>query len=308
MVKACSSSLDKISLVDKQITRVGLNMNYHQRFSKVIDYIGQHLDETLSLDSLSDQFYISRFHFHRLFTAYTGLSLQQYIRWLRLKRAAFQLVVDKDQSIITIAMNAGFESHEAFSRTFKKACGLSPSEYRQQSGSTYWNESPYSLPKQEKTKMNIEIRKVNKTRLAMIEHRGDPKNMADSLHKLLAWIGAQPIDLTLKPGNAFAFAYDDPQKTEPAHFRFDIGVKIPENFIPDKNMVVEKSIPAGRYAVAMHKGSRSNIGDTIYFMYRNWLPESGEQLGDLPCVFCYYNFDHEVAETEALTECWLLLK
>jgi AraC family transcriptional regulator len=46
----------------------------------------------------------------------------------------------------------------------------------------------------------------------------------------------------------------------------------------------------------------------VYSMYREWLPTSGEQLGDLPSIFCYYNFEHEVAETELLTECLLLLK
>lgn len=50
------------------------------------------------------------------------------------------------------------------------------------------------------------------------------------------------------------------------------------------------------------------MSDMIYAMYRDWLPSSGEELGDLPCIFCYYNFEHEVAETELLTECWLLLK
>jgi hypothetical protein len=51
-----------------------------------------------------------------------------------------------------------------------------------------------------------------------------------------------------------------------------------------------------------------SMGDTVYGLYRDWLPKSGEELGDLPCIFCYYNFDHEVAETELITECWLFLK
>ena len=58
----------------------------------------------------------------------------------------------------------------------------------------------------------------------------------------------------------------------------------------------------------MYKGSRNDIGDVINRMYREWLPQSKEEIGDFPCVFCYHNFDHEVAETEALTEVWLLLK
>src|SRR6185295_17372846 len=105
---------------------MGKSMNYQQQLNRVIEFIGKHLDENLTLTQLSDIACFSKYHFHRLFTAYTGLSLQQYIRWLRLKRAAHQLIVDKSQSIINIAINAGFESHEAFSRAFKQTCGLTP--------------------------------------------------------------------------------------------------------------------------------------------------------------------------------------
>ena len=71
----------------------------------------------------------------------------------------------------------------------------------------------------------------------------------------------------------------------------DLAIKIPDNFKLDDG-VVEKYLPEGRYAIAMHKGTRDNIGETVYALYRDWLPNSGEQLGDLPCVFCYYNFEH----------------
>src|ERR1700733_4870679 len=104
-------------------------MKYQHQLSKVIEFIGKHLDEELTLTQLSDIACFSKYHFHRLFTAYTGLSLQQYIRWLRLKRAAHQLIIDKDKTIIEIAINAGFESHEAFTRAFKQICGESPSEF-----------------------------------------------------------------------------------------------------------------------------------------------------------------------------------
>ena len=85
----------------------------------------------------------------------------------------------------------------------------------------------------------------------------------------------------------------------------DLGIKVPENLKLDG--VIEKVLPSGRYATAMHHGPRENISETVYYLYREWLPNTGEQLGDLPCVFCYYNFEHEVAETGLLTECWLLL-
>ncbi|HAT1660684.1 TPA: AraC family transcriptional regulator [Legionella pneumophila] len=281
-------------------------MKYQQKLENMIDFIGKHLDEELSLESLSEIFCISKFHFHRLFTAFTGLSLQQYIKWLRLKRAAHQLVVEKDQSVINIAINAGFESHEAFSRAFKKACGFSPSQFRQGFGRSYWEQPPYCLPRQGRIDMKVDIKSIDKIRLAVIEHKGDPKLLGESINKLVSWAKSQSINLKPRPGEAFALAYDDPKTTPPSEFRIDLGIKVPENLKLDG--VIEKFLPSGRYAVTVHKGSRNNIGDVVYYLYRDWLPNTSEQLGDLPCIFCYYNFDHEVAETELLTECWLLLK
>lgn len=282
-------------------------MNYYDPLNKVIDFIGKHLDEEISLDQLSALSYISKFHFHRLFTAFTGLSLHKYIRWLRLKRAAHQLIYDKDQSIIDIAIRAGFESHEAFSRAFKKICGKSPSEYRMETSVAYWEKPPYRLPKRGENTMHVDIKNKDKIRLAVVEHRGDPNTIPHSVNELIAWAKSQAVDLKPKPGNAFAIAYDDPNTTPSDQFRTDFGIKVPE-YLPITGVVKEKFLPAGRYAIVMHKGSRDNIADTVYAFYREWLPASGEELGDFPCVFCYYNFEEEVAATELLTECWFLLK
>lgn len=281
-------------------------MTYKQRLQNVIDFIGHHLDEDLTLDQLSDVACFSKYHFHRLFTAYIGLSLQQYIRWLRLKRAAHQMMVDKERSIINIALSAGFESHESFTRAFKQVSGLSPTAFRNHPNWKMWEQASYSLPTQGTLKMNVTIKTLPKKRLAAVEHRGDYQKLGDSLHKLMLWAKAQPIHLK-KPGEAFGFTYNDPYRVPAEDFRFDLALTIPENF-KLKGEVVEKELPAGQYATVLHKGSRKNIGDVIYGLYRDWLPTSGEEPGDLPCVFCYYNFDDEVAETELLTEVLLLLK
>ncbi|CDZ76134.1 Right origin-binding protein [Legionella massiliensis] len=282
-------------------------MNYERQLKKVIEFIGKHLDDKLTLAQLSDVACFSKYHFHRLFTAFTGLSLQQYIRWLRLKRAAHQLIVNKDTSIIEIAINAGFESHESFTRAFKQTCNLAPSEFRAQSSWQAWEQPPYCLPKQGEMTMNVTIKNIKARRLAVLEHRGDPQKVGDSVNRLISWAKAQTINLKPKAGEAFGFGYDDPQTTPPEEFRFDLGITVPEQ-LKLQGEIIEKRLPEGRYAVAIHKGSRNNMGETIYGLYRDWLPKSGEELGDLPCIFCYYNFDHEVAETELITECWLLLK
>ena len=204
-------------------------------------------------------------------------------------------------------MDAGFESHESFSRAFKQICGQAPSEFRKKAIWSEWENPPHSLHIKGKKIMTITIKELPEKRLAVMEHRGDPLKLSDTLNELITWAKTQPIDLKPKADEAFGFGYHDPREVAAEDFRFDLALSVPQNFKLN-DQVIERKLPAGRYAVTTHKGSRDNIGDTIYALYRDWLPESGEELGDLPCIFCYHNFDHEVAETELMTEIWVLLK
>jgi AraC family transcriptional regulator len=158
-----------------------------------------------------------------------------------------------------------------------------------------------------KKMMTITIKELPVKRLAVMEHHGDPMRLPDTLDKLIMWAKMQSINLKPKPGEVFGFGYHDPREVKPEEFRFDLALSVPQDFKLN-DQVLERTLPAGRYAVTRHKGSRDTIGDTIYSLYRDWLSQLGEELGDLPCVFCYYNFDHEVAETELLTEVRVLLQ
>ena len=143
-------------------------MSYKERVNRVIDFIGKHLDEELELDELCRIACFSKYHFHRLFTSHAGVSLKSYIKWLRLKRAAHQLTVQKEDTIINIALDAGFESHEAFSRAFKQVCGQSPSGFRSNANWRAWENPPYSLHIKGKKIMTITIKDLPSRRLAMI--------------------------------------------------------------------------------------------------------------------------------------------
>lgn len=282
-------------------------MSYKERVNRVIEFIGKHLDETLELDELCRIACFSKYHFHRLFTVHAGVSLKSYIKWLRLKRAAHQLTVQKEDTIINIALDAGFSSHEAFSRAFKQLCGQSPNSFRAKANWRAWENPPYSSHIKGKKIMNVTIKDLLSKRLAVMEHHGDPTKLSITLDQLISWAKRHSMHLKSKAGEAFGFGYHDPRETPPDEWRFDLALSVPQDFKLDEE-VAERVLPAGRYAVTTHKGSRDNIGDTVNAVYRDWLPGSGEELGDLPCIFCYHNFDHEVAETELLTEIRFLLK
>ncbi len=87
------------------------------------------LDEPLPLAVLSARAGISPFHLHRLFSAVAGETPKQYILRLRVSRAAAMLLAS-DDSVLDIALSCGFQSHEAFTRAFRRRFGLTPRDYR----------------------------------------------------------------------------------------------------------------------------------------------------------------------------------
>lgn len=195
-------------------------MNYKERIDKVINFIGKHLDEELELDELCRIACFSKYHFHRLFTIYAGLPLKSYIRWLRLKRAEHQLIMQKDNTILNIGLDAGFESHESFSRAFKQICGQNPSIFRRKANWEEWEKPPYSLNIKGTKIMTVVIKELPSRRLAVMEHHGDPMRLSDTLDKLMTWAKSQVINLKPKAGEAFGFGYHDPREVKPEEFRF----------------------------------------------------------------------------------------
>lgn len=106
-------------------------MNNFTQISNALKYIDEHLEEQINLEMLAEKFSFSSFYFHRLFTAIVGKSLAAYIRDRRILYACKELY-STDKTILTIALDCGFQSAQAFSRTFKDIQGMSPSEYRKQ--------------------------------------------------------------------------------------------------------------------------------------------------------------------------------
>ena len=72
--------------------------------------------------------------------------------------------------------------------------------------------------------------------------------------------------------------------------------------------VSNKVIPGGRCAVVRHLGSHDRIAESAYYLYREWLPESGEELRDFPMFFHYLNLLPETHEHELVTDIYLPLK
>ena len=280
---------------------------YAERFNRISDFIYNNLDDDLSIEKLSNIANFSKYHFHRQFSAYMGISVYKFIQLLRLKRASYQLVFNQDIKVIDIALDSGFENHESFSRAFKKNFNQSPSQFRKEPEWKPWHEK-YNLIKHKGNNiMQVEIIDFEETKIAVLEHRGDPELLNVSVQKFIEWrkeTGLSPVNSS----NSYGLVYDDPNNTEPAKFRYDICGSVASNIPDNTYKIINKTIPSGRCAVLRHKGSHDLMHSKIYDLYGKWLPESKEELRDFPMFFHFINLLPEVAESELITDIYLPLK
>ena len=114
---------------------------YCHRLHKVVDYINEHLHEELSLEKLANEANFSKFHFHRIFTAFTGETLGSYIQRLRLEWAAGKLITSPSYPITEVCFDAGYSNPSVFSKAFNDRFGVSPTAWRKSHLKSQWLES-----------------------------------------------------------------------------------------------------------------------------------------------------------------------
>src|ERR1035438_7696056 len=103
--------------------------DYHERILRTLAHIQAHLDDAPDLDELACVACFSPYHFHRVFRGLVGEPVQEHVRRLRLERAAHRLKL-QDEAVTSVALDAGYESHEAFTRAFHNMFGMSPTQFR----------------------------------------------------------------------------------------------------------------------------------------------------------------------------------
>lgn len=280
---------------------------YSKRIDAVLAHIQAHLDETLSVEGLSGVANFSPFHFHRQFTAYTGITVTRLIQLLRLRRASRQLVFNPRRAITEIALESGFANAESFSRAFRKQHGQTPSAFRRQPQWQDWQTGPaYSalLRPRGARDMQVEIVNFPETLVAALEHKGPERLVYETTARFIEWRKANGI--RPEAGATYGLHYSGPG-TLPEDYRLDICVSVAAPIDEDNVFgVVNKTLPAGRFARARHLGSRDYV-TAADFLYREWLPDSGEELRDFPLVFHYVNVGPQVKDHEMITDVYLPL-
>lgn len=283
---------------------------YLARMGRVLDHVDAHLDADLSTDKLAALAAFSPFHFHRQFATLFGIGVHRYVQLARLKRASYALAFRTDP-VLDIALDSGFGGPEAFARAFRQRIGQSPSGFRAGPDWAPWTAALAPLEQARSQHMtpgytdaDVTILDFPATPVALIEHRGDPMAIGDTIRRFIDWRRASG----LPPARSATFniLHNDPDSVPPEEHRLDIACAAAK-VAPNHAGVTEGLIPAGRCAVVRLTGPGDDLRAPAHFLYADWLPRSGEELRDFPMFAERVRFFPDVPANEAVTDVYLPL-
>lgn len=257
-------------------------MRYLEQVQRGIDFIEENLATKLDTADVARQAGISHWHFQRIFKALTTETLKAYIRSRRLA-LALQMLQSTEQRIIEIALAAGFESQQSFTRAFKLAFGVNPGGYRKRGtrhqfvrkpsvDAEYLSHLHGSVSLEPELCEQAELLLVGlQTNLYGIE--SDKNNIARKLPALWAAFLARLDDVPQAVAGC-CYGIVCPRHENADELQYLAAVAVRHAVTVPPGMVLRR-LPAGRYAKFAHRGPVERLDQTVNYIYASWLARSG---------------------------------
>ena len=286
------------------------------RIQATIDYIEDHLLEEFGIKDLAQVADMSQWHFQRVFRATVGETVKNYIRSRRLSYAATALLASH-LNILEIALEAGFDSNEAFTRAFRAQFATTPREFRQQ-------KQAFGFPRMKPqicqtylehlhTNVGLEPRIELTPALRLVGVKADitVPHEAFDLQQLAApvWqaFSARLAEVGRRVDDSACLLCDIVSSSE-RHIRMFV---LPCVEVKDFSDVPEGMItavrPQLRNAIFSHAGSGVAWEYTMHYIFGAWLPESGQTLANAP-TFCRFEPDRSPFEGDTKLDYYVALR
>ncbi|OFY12096.1 MAG: transcriptional regulator [Bacteroidetes bacterium GWE2_42_24] len=286
---------------------------YIGRINKAMDYIDQNIDQPLMLCDIASSAHFSPFHFHRIFSALTGETVNNYLKRIRIEKAASLLINNPDLSISEIALKCGFSSNPVFCRTFRDFYAESAQQFRKRYTSVNLNIGPaisknhqsdgknrqsfgegaiylctVSNINDQEMQKNIQVKEMPVLNLVYCRHTGAFDKIGGAYEKLLKWAG--PRGLLSNPFLKTVTVYhDDPKVTVIEKLRQSACITV-EDDVKVSGEFGKLTVPAGKYAVGRFEIGVDGFERAWNDMCR-WFVDSGYQPGE-GCSYELYHNDH----------------
>jgi AraC family transcriptional regulator len=258
----------------------------------------------MTLEAIAAVSGVSRYHLARAFGAATEHSVMRYVRGRRLSEAAKTLATGA-ADILTVALDAGYGSHEAFTRAFRDQFGVTPETVRaQRSYDTIELVKPIKM--KETPVANLEPPRFETGKPLLIAGLGARYNCETSAGIPAQWQRFVP-HIGHIPGQVGRVAYGVRCNADDAgNMDYICGVEVADfsDVPPDMSRV---RIPAQKYAVFTHRDHVSTIRRTWSTIWNYWLPNSGHEVAAAP-DFERYGESFDPQRGTGGLEIWLPLK
>lgn len=280
---------------------------YIYRVNKVVDFIERNLDSDLTLDVLANQASFSPFHFHRIFTAFMGETVNQFVRRIRTEKAASALLSYPERNISDIALEYGFNSDSIFCRTFKDLFGMSASEFREVKFSEFSKNGQSDRKNGKETgaggdyfcdennlntsfimNTTIEVKDMPALQVAYCRHIGQFNEIGNAYEKLMRWAGPRGL-LRFPATKTLTVYHDDPKVTDIAKIRQSACITI-DSDVRTEGEIGKMEVDGGRFAVGRFEIDEKGFEDAWNQMCL-WIADNGYQAGDGYPYELYHN-DH----------------
>jgi AraC family transcriptional regulator len=272
-------------------------LDYRARINRVIDAIHRDLAAPLGLEQLAEHAGLSPYHFHRIFHALTGETLQAFTTRLRLDRALRCMLHQPRAQLTQIALECGFGSSSNFARVFKQAYGTAPSRFdlaslqaeRRAELQALVAQAPQisKLPKLEDADaFSVRMRQLPKRTVAYIRVAKPYVGRAviEASERLMEWA---------KEHGALAnqwlgYMWEDPKVVPMDQCRYDVAVewssrKAERGATKPKGEIGQYEFPAMQVVEIEIKGDIHLEVRALTWLYSHWLPRSGFVPAHLPC-------------------------
>ena len=248
--------------------------------NKALWYIESHLARPLTLDEIAGASGVSRFHLVRAFGAASGLSVMRYVRARRLTKAARALAAGAPD-ILSLALDADYGSHEAFTRAFRDHFGVTPEAVRHAACLDHLKlQEPFLMESSALDHLKPPRFETGKAMLvAGIGDRIDHQNNGAGIPGQWQQFNQKRGEIPDRVGNlSFGVCCNG---DDSGNFDYIAGVEV-SDFSDLPREFARVRIPEQKYAVFTHDEHISTIRRTVNTIWNHWLPVSGFKAADAP--------------------------
>lgn len=263
-----------------------------QKIQHIVKYIEENYHRTILIEELEEVGCYSYRNLHRIFQNIFKESLGAFQKRLKLENGYKKLIYTSD-TITDIAYAVGFESLQAFTKSFKKQFSISPSEARTKKAEVF---NDFISQYTKNTHIAHEIIYLKPLRIfyrSIKTSNYDNGEIDEQWDKIDAMCGNQ------KDIRYFGIIVDQPLITTAKHCRYEAGI----TYEAQSKTFSSKYIFGGKYIKYIHKGNYSTIEDTYRLIYKDWFFRSKVEFDNSPVIEQYVinNYNAE-KEEDYLTE------